>query len=272
MLIAWQHDPGLLGKPDIRVRYALDGSDLGPEIVLSDPGLGATDAASGLAAAGDFDGDAAVAWIQGTANARAVLAAQLYKPPGGFGARPAFRYSRTPQPALAWSAAHDSWGPVTYAVSVDGLPIGQTSGTMLAVPAALSDGPHSWQVVATNPAGLQSQTRVATVFVDTVAPTVGFTLSGDPRVDSPLRLVASYDDPAPAPLPPTAASGVANASVSWGDGTLDTIEHRGARHTYLHPGAYVLALTVADRAGNTTVVVRRLTIKPLRARGATHRR
>ena len=65
-LIAWQQSPGISGPAEIRVRYAPDGSDLGPEQVVSSPTLGASNAARGLAAGGDVAGDAAVAWVQGT--------------------------------------------------------------------------------------------------------------------------------------------------------------------------------------------------------------
>ncbi|MGA2011673.1 MAG: hypothetical protein ABSH51_14260, partial [Solirubrobacteraceae bacterium] len=64
-LIAWQQTPGLAGYPEIRVRYAPDGSDLDPEDVVSNPALGPTDAGLGLFAAGDANGDAAVVWVQG---------------------------------------------------------------------------------------------------------------------------------------------------------------------------------------------------------------
>src|SRR6202023_612711 len=80
-LIAWQHDPGASQMPEIRARYAPGGSGLGPELVLSAPLQGPTDAAAGLAGAGDVAGDAAVAWVQGSPGALRIVVAQMYQPP-----------------------------------------------------------------------------------------------------------------------------------------------------------------------------------------------
>ena len=59
-MVAWQQNPGSLGRPEIRLRYAPDGSDLDPEQIISSPALGPTDADAGLAAGGDLSGDTAV--------------------------------------------------------------------------------------------------------------------------------------------------------------------------------------------------------------------
>ena len=103
-LIAWQQNPGSAGPAEIRTRYAPQG-DLGSEIVLSNPAQGPTDGANGLTAAGDVAGDAAVAWLQGSPGASAVVVDQLYQAPGSFSPLSTFQYARTPQPTLAWSPA-----------------------------------------------------------------------------------------------------------------------------------------------------------------------
>ena len=91
----------------------------GPELVISSPALGPANAARGLAAAGDFSGNAAVAWAQGSGDSTQIVADQLYQPPARSRRRTKFRYVRNPRPVLSWSQARDHWGPVRYAVTID---------------------------------------------------------------------------------------------------------------------------------------------------------
>ena len=65
---------------------------------------------------------------------------------------------------------------------------------------------------------------------------------------------------------PAPASGVAKLMVRWGDGTVTQIKPRTHRvvHVYRRPGRYKITVTVADRAGNQTTVVRRVKINPAR--------
>ncbi len=124
-VIAWEQNPGLLGTPDIRIRY-FDGANLDAEQVLSSPSMGPAEAAQGLVVAGDGAADAAVAWIQGTGAGTQLVTAQLYQPPGGFSATNSFQYVRSVQPTLTWSAPREPWGPVRYDVRVDGSLVAQT--------------------------------------------------------------------------------------------------------------------------------------------------
>jgi hypothetical protein len=227
---------------------------------LSDPGQGPTDAASGLAASGDVAGDAAVAWVQGTGSSAQIAGAQLYQPPGSLAAVLPFSYARFSQPTLAWSPAHHVWGPLRYSVSVDGVQIGQASGTSMRAPSPLRDGPHSWQVTAVNRAGLQRTSPAATVFVDTLAPTVSLKLTGARRAGSVIRINVSYSDG-----PAADSSGISVVVVRWGDGASTRITHRKL-HVYRRAGRYVLTVTVKDRAGNTTTLTRHLRIVPAKKR------
>jgi hypothetical protein len=256
-LIAWQTDPGLLGPREIRARF-YDGSSFGPELIASSPALGATNAASGLAAAGDRAGDVAMAWVQGSGSSKRIVAAQLYYPPGSFGSVPQPRYGRDARPTFAWSAAREQWGPAAYQVAVDGVQIGQTTSTSFRAPAPVPQGPHAWQVTAINQAGLTTPARAGTLWIDTIAPVVQFTLTGAHRAGSVLHLAVRYSD-APPPLAPAATSGVATVLVKWGDGATSTIRHRTS-HAYRRPGPYRLTVTVTDRAGNSKVLVRRVRI------------
>jgi hypothetical protein len=256
-LIAWQQNPGTAGLPEIRVRYAPDGVALGPEMVLSAPTKGPADTANGLAAAGDVVGDAAVAWLQGAAGAGQIVVDQLYQGPGPPSPVKGFRYVNLSQPVLTWRAAREPWGPMQYAVNVDGSQVAQTTSTSVRVPGPLADGRHSWQVTGANPAGQQSQARPATVFVDTVLPTVAVKLFGRPVIGSKLHIYASYVDLPQAGEPPADASGIAKVVVLWGDGTIVRPSRGSHRsfHTYSRAGRYQIAVVVVDRAGNASRAV-----------------
>jgi hypothetical protein len=260
-LIAWQHDPGGGGLADIRMRYSADGLTLGREQIMSSPALGPSDAADGLGAAGDVSGDAAVAWLQGTPGAEAVVVSQLYQPPGSPSGLAPFSYARSSRPSLGWSPARDPWGPLEYHLTVDGALAARTTRTSAAPSAPLSDGPHAWQVTAVNRGSLSSTSRSATVFIDTVPPVVRSTLTGALRVGSVLHLRVVATDAPPPPEPPADASGIADVLIRWGDGTSAHVT-RGGSHVYSRPGRYRLVVIATDRAGNTTAVVQRLRIAP----------
>jgi hypothetical protein len=251
--------------PEIRVRYASDGVDLDPEQVISLPALGPTDADSGLAAGGDIAGDAAIAWVQGTGIDTQIVAAQLYQTPGGFVPANAFRYATSVNPILAWSPSSEQWGVPTYTVDFDGTQIAETTATELRTPMPVAQGRHSWQVIATNQAGLSTAAPTATVFVDTLAPRVSVRITGTRRVGSTLR-IHIRDTDSPPPIAPSTASGIKSAQVKWGDGAKPFIgNHAGEHvrtHVYRHRGSYLVTVTVKDRAGNRTVVHRRLKIRP----------
>jgi PKD domain len=258
--IAWQENPGSSGPPEIRVRYAPDGSDLGPEEVISSPGLGATDADNGLAAAGDIAGDAVIAWVQGTGAGTQIVAGQLYQAPGGFVPLQTFRYAISANPVLSWSPASELWGAPDYIVKLDGVQIAETQATAIRAPAAVANGPHTWQVTAVNHVGLSTSARTATVFVDTVPPRVSLTITGVRTVKSILRAAVTYTD-APPPLPPADASGIRSVQVRWGDGAKSSISHI-KDHAYRRPGTYTVTVIATDRAGHRTTVVREVKIKP----------
>jgi hypothetical protein len=268
-LIAWQHDPGGSQLPEIRARYAPAGSGLGPELVLSAPIQGPTDAAAGLAGGGDVAGDAAVAWVQGSHGALRIVAAQMYQPPGAPAPAGAFRYARSTVPLLSWTAASDLWGPVQYVLSIDGAQVARSAATRLQAPTALGQGPHTWQVTAVNPGGRQSASRPATVFVDTVAPQASFVVTGRRRARRVLHIYVNYTD-SPAPISTADASGIAQVVVKWGDGSRFVIHH-GKFHVYTRPGRYKVTVVVKDRAGNTTTVVAYLRIASRHPPKRTHR-
>jgi hypothetical protein len=263
-LIAWQQTPGTSGLPEIRVRYTPARASTGPEAVVSSPQQGPVDAADGLDVAGDVNGDAVAAWVQGAPVARQIVTAQLYQAPGGFHPVKPLAYARNPHPLLSWSPARAPW-QLTYHVIVDGVEVAQTAATSIRIPGGVSDGPHRWQAVAVNPAGLQSQAQAATVFVDQLAPIVKFSVLGTRRVSSRLQAYISYLDAPPPLLPATDASGVAKVTVDWGDRTprfkMKLGNHR-AFHPYAKAGRYRVTVTVVDVAGNTTRAATVVKVKP----------
>lgn len=271
-LIVWQQDPGATGPADIRLRYEPRASSLGPETVVSSPASGPADAALGLAAAGDVGGDAAAAWVQGTSGASEIVVDQLYEPPGSVSPAKSLTYARTHQPVLTWSPAAGRWGPDEYTVKVDGVQVGQSTSTSLRVPVALSDGPHSWQVTAVNPAGVTGASGLARVFVDTVAPTLAVNLGGARRTGSNVTLTLRYHDAPPAGRPSRDASGVEKLTIRWGDGTVTHLQpgvHREA-HAYRRAGRYKITVVVTDRAGNSRTVVKVVRITGGSGSGSRH--
>ncbi len=251
-LIAWQQDSGLPATPEIRARYAPDGVNLGPELVLSTPTQGAADAADGLSAAGDAAGNAAVAWVQRSPVDKRIVVDQMYQPPSGFVPNLVFGYLRASQPVLSWTPARDQWGPIHYVVSVDGFEVAQTFATSLRLPAPLAEGPHSWAVRAVNPAGLTSAMRPARFWIDTVPPQGTLTLTGKFAPKKLLHASVSYTD-APPPVPPASASGVAEVLIKWGDGSSYHISH-GKFHAYERAGRYTITVLITDRAGNSVTL------------------
>jgi hypothetical protein len=269
--IAWQQEPGSAGPSEVRVRFAPSGASLGPEMVVSSPAQGPVDAADGIAAAGDVNGEAAVAWLQGAPGSTSVMAEQMYQGPGAF--QPTtVRYARSSQPPFAWSAP-PRWGPIKYTLVIDGTAVAQTYARSASPAVPLRDGRHSWQVIATNPAGQQSATRVASIFTDTVPPRVKLKLAKLARAGSNLETTLTYSDPPPPGQPRSAASGVAKVVIRWGDGESSQVRagtHR-VGHVYRRTGRYRITVIVTDKAGNATKLVAMLrVVRTLPRHVATH--
>jgi hypothetical protein len=261
-LIAWQQTPGVAGTAEIRVRYAADGADLGPEQVVSDPSLGPTNADAGLVAAGDVSGDAAIAWVQGSGASTRIVAVQFFQPPGGFVASNRFRYATTATPLFEWSGAAELWGSPTYVLRIDGTTAGQTTATQMVSPVALTNGRHTYQLEALNQAGLATGATPATVFIDTMPPRANWKLTGTAIVNTREQLRVAYTDPPPAGLPRTDASGVDTVYVKWGDGSRQArIRRTSAGHVYTRIRTYTIRITLTDHAGNTTVITHKVKIR-----------
>ena len=140
-LIAWQQDPGSVGLPEIRVRYAPNGSDLGHAQVVSSTAFGPTNADEGFVRRRrPVPGDAAVAWVQGSGAQTRVMVRQLFQPPGGFRTEKSALYRTTVNPVFAWKSASERWGAPQYVVTADGVTIATTTATEIRSPVALLAG------------------------------------------------------------------------------------------------------------------------------------
>jgi hypothetical protein len=258
-LIAWQHDPGAPGSPEIRARFWSNGT-FGPELVASNPALGPTNASEGLLAAGDHAGDVAIAFVQGGAASTTIQVAKLVVAPGSFGADSRPHYRTTTTAPVSWSAPRELWGPITYSLSIDGVAVGSTTATFFTPTTPLAQGPHTFVVTATNAAGLTSTTSPGKFFVDSLPPVGSFTLRGSKRVNALMHLVILASDISPG-VTAADSSGVATVLVKWGDGTSATITGRTATHRYTHAGRYPITITITDHAGNRTVLSSQLQIR-----------
>ncbi|MGB9184863.1 MAG: hypothetical protein WCB67_12425 [Solirubrobacteraceae bacterium] len=258
-LLAWQQYNGSSATPEIRVRYAPDGTNLDPEMVVSSPVIGATNADLGLFAGGDLAGDAAIAWVQSNGTQNQIVTAQLFQAPKAFAPATGFAYSTSANPLLTWSAPSEQWGPLTYTVKLDGAVVGSSQSPALRPVAPVTQGRHVWQVVAANLAGLTSTDRPAVVFVDSLPPRVQPRITGVRQVGRLLRLYVRDTDRPPGG-PASAGSGVVSLQVKWGDGSQAFIKH-AASHVYHRRRTYTITVIAMDRAGNRTVVTRKVKIK-----------
>jgi hypothetical protein len=257
LVLAWQHDAGFLGGTEVRARYFTVNNGLFPEQVVSNPSWGPTNAANGIAAGGDQNGDVAVAWVQGTPGAQRIVVGQMYQPPD----KPTglSKYARGTHPVLSWQAPPGAWGPMRYIVRFGGAVVGTTNGTSLTVPRRFSAGPRTFTVTATNPAGFQSPTAKGRVLIDNFKPRVSFQLTGSLTAGGTVAINVQYTD---RPRGIRYSSGVGAIVVQWGDGSASHLAVGQSRrfHVYHRRGRFRVRVTVADRAGNKTQQGQRITI------------
>jgi hypothetical protein len=228
----------------------------GDDVVLSNPALGPTDAAHGLAAAANRAGDIVIAFVQGQSDARQIVVASFDRAPGSFRGSTTSRFRKFARPPLKWGAAFELWGPLTYTVLIDNKPAGQTSSTGITVPTVVPDGLHRWRVVATDQRGQSSSTPSRNLRVDATPPKVSVRISGGRKRGQLLKVAARVSD---ASGTSAKASGLKVVRISFGDGSR-TVVGRRAIHRYGHSGKVTVRVTAADKAGNVVAVRRRITI------------
>lgn len=228
----------------------------GPEqdTEISNPDFGPVDVNGGLVLAGDRAGDAAAVFVQGTGAGRRLVAAGFDREPARFTISSTSNYRKNARATLAWSDAFNLWGPLTYAVTLDGQPVGQTRSTSLELGAPLTDGDHTLSVTATDRRGQTTTVaKPGLIRVDTVAPKLSFSLSGAKAAGGRLTLSTKAADASP-------GSGLQRVVIDFGDGSA-RVKARRAQHRYAKKGKYKLRVSATDEAGNSTVVYRTITVK-----------
>ncbi|MDX6729442.1 MAG: hypothetical protein QOK49_4247 [Baekduia sp.] len=223
----------------------------GPDTALTNPDLGVVDPAGGFDVAADRTGDFSLVFVQGAADQRRLVAAAWDRLPGAFQITTSSRVWRNVVTSpLAWGTALDLWGPLTYNVLVDGKPVAQTNTTKAQLPVgAVSEGLHTWRVVATDRRGQTATTTVKPLKVDTVAPTLSFSVKRHGRVGTVKATAADA-------LPPSGkAAGIKLVRIDWGDRSGFT-DARTASHRYNKSGTFTVRVSATDKAGNVAVVQR----------------
>ncbi|HMJ34055.1 MAG TPA: hypothetical protein VK501_09055 [Baekduia sp.] len=237
-------------KPNVR-----NAPPPGPDTLLTNPELGPADPGAGFDVAANRTGDFSFVFVQGTGDARRLVAASYDRLPGAFQISTSSKLWRNValQP-LAWGTALELWGPLTYSVLIDGKPVAQTQQTKSVLPVgAVSEGLHTWRVVATDRRGQTVTTTVKPLKVDTVAPTASFSVKRKQRA---VTVTAKAADVVP---PSGKAAGIKYVRIDWGDRSAVT-QARKATHRYGHTGSFTIRVSAADDAGNAVAVERKIRI------------
>ena len=236
--------------PFVRVR-TIEDDKAAIEQVLSRPELGAVVPELGFDAASDRASGVVVAWVQGGAEDRKIVAGYLDRPPGNFAGYTSQRCCQSPLPRLSWQPSFSLWGAVRYIVTVDGKVVGETTSTTFTLPAPILGPNHTWQVLAVDVRGQVKRTRVRGLRIDDLLPLVSVGYKRSRRV---VTLSVRARDP---DQPGHHRSGLHSVVVSWGDrskGTRATTTRLRTSHRYRGAGTFPLTITGRDRAGNERVV------------------
>jgi hypothetical protein len=267
---AWREQRGGSGLVAVRERRSDDVID---PATLSAPRGGAV---GSLHLGGSGLGDAIVAWTQGSGANAQVAAVVVDAPPDPFFVQTPNGWRRQGKVAIHWAAAINAIGRLTYSVSVDDEPVGKPTKRLFTRlrSARLGDGRHRIQVFAIDEAGQETGSRNAVLLIDRRPPKVRLVRRGN-------HLAVLVSDGAR-----RETSGVKGSAVhvAFGDGASDkgkggdgatTISSAGrgkggkgkakpavktVRHAYGRPGAYTVAVSARDRAGNTTRFERRVRV------------
>jgi hypothetical protein len=237
---------GTAGAPPFVGVRAIDEAKPGAEHVLSRPELGPVAPELGFDVAADRASGVVVAWVQGGAQDRRIVAGYLDRPPGAFAGYTSQRCCRSAQPRLSWQPSFNLWGAVRYVVTIDRKPVAETTETALTPPAPITGPTHTWQVLAVDVRGQVKRTRTRRLRIDDLAPRISL---GYKRARRVVRVSVRARDPDPRGH---RASGMRSIVVSWGDrtrGAVGTFSVR-ARHRYPRPGTYALEIVARDGAGN----------------------
>jgi hypothetical protein len=218
-----------------------------------------------LALGGSGLGDAIVAWEQGSGANAQIAATVIDAPPDPFLVLLPEGWKRKKRIRIAWDHSLNAIGRVRYSVSVDDEPVVENRKRLNAYLTRddIEDGPHKIQVFAVDAAGQETGSRVGPLWVDRHGPRVTLRHRG-------RRLTVVVSDG-----PRSSSSGVRRGSVrvSFGDSggakASSSAKGRGKKrkpvtvrvvHTYEHGGRYRLQIRARDKAGNVTLLRRKVGI------------
>jgi hypothetical protein len=243
-----------MGFPDgnsvARARFKGEGEPFGGELTVSRGDLGPV-ADPGVFIGGDRVGDFAVAMVQGNLGARALTIASFDRPPGAPFIESSQAYKRKTRPELRWRPGLELWGVQTYRVYMDGVMIGQTTNDTLVPATPLAAGKHTWQVESVDRSGQTARSRVRTLKIDSIPPTLKVSVSGKRAAGKALKITAKATD--------TGGAGLDHITVDYGDHSK-TSRVTTTRHKYKR-GKFTLKVAAVDKAGNVTRKQVKLTIK-----------
>ena len=134
---------------------------------------------------------------------------------------------------------------------MDGVQIGQTTGTTLTPATPLATGKHTWQVESVDRAGQVSRSRVRTLKIDATPPTLKVKVSGTRAARRALKITVTAKD--------AGGSGLDHITVDYGDRSPKS-QTKTTRHRYKR-GRFTLKVAAVDKAGNVTRTQTKLRIK-----------
>jgi hypothetical protein len=215
-------------------------------------------------------GDAIIAWKQGSDAGGQIAAAVIDAPPDPFLVLLPEGWQRKKRIRIAWDRSLNAVSRVRYSVSVDDEPVVENRKRLNAhlTRDDIGDGRHKIQVFAVDAAGQETGSRVGRLRVDRHGPKVKLRRRG-------RRLAVIVSDG-----PRRSTSGVRRGSVkvSFGEGggaraSASARRRRKGRgktggkpvtvrvaHVYEHGGRYSLRARARDRAGNVTLIRRRVRV------------
>jgi hypothetical protein len=122
-------------------------------------------------------------------------------------------------------------------------------------PARVPDGKHLWRVLAIDRRGQSVRSPARLLRVDATPPLLSVRVGGKRKRGALVRVTSRARDV----LNPE-GSGVRVVRISFGDGS-PKLAARAAVHRYRHSGAFTVQVSATDKAGNVTVVKRRIRVR-----------
>jgi hypothetical protein len=243
-VIAWPASAG--GSPIVEVREdQSEGAFQAARLAGTVPG-----AVGGLSLGGSGRGDALLGWTQGPVGQSEILGDFVQAPPAPFDVSAPSGWVRGRDANITWEPSTDAVAGVLYTVYVDGRAriSGLTGLSARLGSAALGDGVHHVQVLATDGSGQQTMSSRHVLKIDANPPIVKLR-----SIDGGRGIRVRVSD---------RASGVdAGATrISFGDGARAK-GRATVSHLYGRPGSYRIRALVRDGVGNQAIVRLRVRVR-----------